>query len=363
MADYEELFALSEEPFRRTDDRKLIAVFPMWFPVEMLIAAGLRASEWWGFPLSSTLADSHYPAFICSLVKSNFEVLLNGQADPDGMVFTNPTCDSIQNSAGLFRHQYPGKFNAYFRLTQNPESEAAADYLRDELSQLRTKIGEYAGNEISDDDLAQAIKTANAFRQAARNLLSVLKKGKTSIPAAKVYQALRGALADIGPRTTGMLNELSESISVESFTGPRFLLLGMTPEPLDALTVIEQAGGMIAGDDLGLGWRTMSVDISEDKDPIEAMAQRYLNLPPCSSLHFQSKRRGEHVLERAKDVGADAVLFTRLKFCDPEAFDYPDIKCLLDDADIPSLLVEREFTDKAEGTITTRLEAFLEQIR
>ncbi len=362
MAEFEKLFALANAPYQRNDKRKFIAVFPMWFPYEILLAGGCRVAEWWGYDVPPTLADAHFPTYICTLVKSNFELLLSGRSEVDGAAFPIATCDSIQNSAGLFSHLFPGKFAAYFRMVQNPDSASAADYLRAEVKRLIAEVGAFIGRKIADAELRAAIKTANAFRQAARELLLTLKSGRTSLPAAQIYRALRGALTDVGPSTTKLLGDLTASLKVGPASGPRVMLVGMTAEPLDVLTAIEAAGAHIAGDDLGLGWRTMSVDAAESGDPAEALAQRLLHLPQCSSLHSQKQARGPYVVSRAKEVGANAVIFTRLKFCDPEAFDYPEIKCALDDAKIPNLLLERDLRDQAEGAVTTRVEAFLEQI-
>ncbi|HPQ67811.1 MAG TPA: 2-hydroxyacyl-CoA dehydratase family protein [bacterium] len=362
MTALDQLHALAQQPTLNKDERPLIAVFPMWFPYEILLAGGVRASEWWGFPVASTLADAHFPPYICSFVKSTFEMLLAKRIDADGMVFASATCDSIQNSAGIYRYLFPEKFSAYFRMTQNPDSPAARPYLRGEIARVIEGIEAFTGKSISKDDLQQAIAVADAFRAAVRALLEKLAAGKTSLPAADIYRAIQGALADIGPATTALLNEVTASIQVENFTGPKVMLVGMTAAPFDALQAVEDAGGHIVGDDLGLGWRTMAVDCVTNGDPLEAIVNRLLAAPPCSSLHHADRRRAQYVLERAQALKADGVIFTRLKFCDPEAFDYPDIKCLLDEAKIANLLLERDLVDKVEGAAATRLEAFLEQI-
>jgi benzoyl-CoA reductase/2-hydroxyglutaryl-CoA dehydratase subunit BcrC/BadD/HgdB len=360
MTAYEQLAALANEPYRKADDRPLIAVFPMWFPYEILVAAGLRASEWWAVPKPTTLADAHYPPFVCSLVKCNFEALLDGAAAPDGMVFPSATCDSIQNSAGLFRRLFPTKFSAYFRMSQNPESAGAATFVRDEMTRIVHQVRAFFHQPVTDADLCEAIAAVNAWRRAARRLLAKLGEGR--VAAAPVYTALKGALADIGRPTARLLEEYAGSLAVAPAAGRKVMLVGMTPEPTDALAVMEAAGACVVGDDLGLGWRTVAVDAGETGDPLAALTQRLLQSPPCSSLHFATKRRSDAVVARARALHADAVVFTRVKFCDPEAFDYPNIKKALDLAGLPSLLLERELTTAAEGAVATRVEAFVEQL-
>jgi benzoyl-CoA reductase/2-hydroxyglutaryl-CoA dehydratase subunit BcrC/BadD/HgdB len=362
MNPFAKLAALADEPYRRTDDRPLIAVFPMWFPYEILLAGGLRASEWWGFPLATTLADAHFPPFVCTLVKANFEVLLDGAAAPDGMVFPSATCDSIQNSAGLFRRLHPGKFSAYFRMSQNPESGAAPSFLRDEIERLLRQVETFAGRKIAADDLRRAIAATNRLRRAVRKLLSKQAAGKIAAPARHVYAAIKGAVADVGETTAAWLEEFADSLTATPSGAKKLMLVGMTPEPTVALDLIENAGGRVVGDDLGLGWRTFAVDAAEDGDPVDALVNRLLHSPPCSSLHFDGKRRSDGVLARVRELQADAVVFTRVKFCDPEAFDYPNVKKALDEARVPSLLLERELVAGAEAATATRVEAFIEQL-
>jgi (R)-3-(aryl)lactoyl-CoA dehydratase beta subunit len=362
MSALEKLVALAASPHEKRDDRPLIAVFPMWFPYEVLIAAGLRASEWWGFETPTQRADAHFPAFICTVVKANFEKLLSGETTVDGMVFPSSTCDSIQNSAGLFRRHFPEKFSAYFRMTQNPESGAAPAFLRGEIQRVISQVEKFAGRSVSDEDLREAIKTTNRFRAAVREVLSKLSAGKTNFPAGKIYTALKGAAADIGDKTAELLEQLATEIEVVDSAGPRLMLVGMVADPVDALDLMENAGAQIVGDDLGLGYRTFAVDASEAGDPVDALANRLLDSPPCSSLHFASQTRSDAVIERARELGADGVVFTRIKFCDPEAFDYPNVKKALDHAKIPNLLLERELTTNADGGIATRVEAFIEQL-
>jgi benzoyl-CoA reductase/2-hydroxyglutaryl-CoA dehydratase subunit BcrC/BadD/HgdB len=68
------------------------------------------------------------------------------------------------------------------------------------------------------------------------------------------------------------------------------------------------------------------------------------------------------LIRRVRECRADGVLFTRLKFCDPEAFDHPNLKKRLDEEGIPSLLIETDINSSDVGAVATRIEAFMEQI-
>jgi benzoyl-CoA reductase subunit C len=55
------------------------------------------------------------------------------------------------------------------------------------------------------------------------------------------------------------------------------------------------------------------------------------------------------------------VVFALEKFCEPHAFDYARIRPTLDEAAVPSLLLEMEQVPSLEA-LRTRLQAFIEML-
>jgi benzoyl-CoA reductase/2-hydroxyglutaryl-CoA dehydratase subunit BcrC/BadD/HgdB len=56
------------------------------------------------------------------------------------------------------------------------------------------------------------------------------------------------------------------------------------------------------------------------------------------------------------------MIFIHLKYCEPENFDYPDMKSACESAGIPTVKVETELGNISLGQLETRLQAFLEMI-
>jgi benzoyl-CoA reductase/2-hydroxyglutaryl-CoA dehydratase subunit BcrC/BadD/HgdB len=67
-------------------------------------------------------------------------------------------------------------------------------------------------------------------------------------------------------------------------------------------------------------------------------------------------------VEIVKEKRAAGVVFLFLKFCDPHSFDYPYLKKALDEAGIPSMVLEVEDRLPSEGQLTTRFETFVHMI-
>jgi benzoyl-CoA reductase/2-hydroxyglutaryl-CoA dehydratase subunit BcrC/BadD/HgdB len=118
----------------------------------------------------------------------------------------------------------------------------------------------------------------------------------------------------------------------------------------------------VVGDDLCTGSRGLTGTIDTGTDPIAAIAQRYARRAVCPAKHSGITSRGDELVRLARAHRADGVIFMFLKFCDPHAFDYPYLKAMLDDAGIPSLLVELEEQTASQGQFQTRCEAFMEML-
>jgi benzoyl-CoA reductase/2-hydroxyglutaryl-CoA dehydratase subunit BcrC/BadD/HgdB len=129
------------------------------------------------------------------------------------------------------------------------------------------------------------------------------------------------------------------------------------------MQVLEHVGARIVGDRLGMGSLYYSLEIPENGDPIKALAEGYLKYPFCSTIHKDTSSRAEDLIEQAHHTHAHGVVLLGMKFCEPEFFDYPDLKERLEKAGIPVLVLETELGMSAIGPVRTRIEAFLETLR
>jgi len=144
--------------------------------------------------------------------------------------------------------------------------------------------------------------------------------------------------------------------------GKRILLAGGLCNMPDVFEIIETSGGFIVSDDFCTGSRYVDGQVSNHDDMMVAIADRYAERVVCPAKHSALYSRGEHVLRLAREKNVDGVIFLYLKFCDPHAFDYPYMKGMLDNEDIPSMLFEIEDQLLSEGQFKTRCEAFIEML-
>jgi len=143
----------------------------------------------------------------------------------------------------------------------------------------------------------------------------------------------------------------------------RVHLTGIMARPAAIPAVLEELGVRVVGDDLGLGSLYYATEVPEGGSPLADLAEGYLRYPPCSTVHPSSPGRATELIRRVRHTGAEGVLILATKFCEPEFFDVPQLKEDLQEAGIPSILLETELGMATPGTIRTRVEAFVETLK
>jgi benzoyl-CoA reductase/2-hydroxyglutaryl-CoA dehydratase subunit BcrC/BadD/HgdB len=108
-----------------------------------------------------------------------------------------------------------------------------------------------------------------------------------------------------------------------------------------------------------------------DRDPIEALAYRYLDKVNCPKTYIDNKELNlQKDLENrfgdigyfAKEFEVDGSILYVYKYCDPFGFEVPARKAYYNAINIPHLYLEDEYTTGTIGQLKTRIQAFLEMI-
>ena len=87
-----------------------------------------------------------------------------------------------------------------------------------------------------------------------------------------------------------------------------------------------------------------------------------MNRKACCLAHEDFKQRGEMLVEMAQAKKATGVLYCLMKFCDPEEYDYPICRSALQDAGIPTLLLEIDQQSTSCEQARTRIQSFADMI-
>jgi bzd-type benzoyl-CoA reductase N subunit len=357
--------AYAQEWKRRTGGR-VFGYFCSYFPEELLHAAGILPMRILGDKENVSLADSHVQAFICSLVRTSLDAALKKKLDfLDGVVFPH-SCDSIQNLADIWRYNFPGQFSDVVVLPVWVDVPEAEPYLTQEIGRFKKKLQEHLGKDISDAQLKASIDIYNENRTALAQLYAVRRDKPHAISGQGILDVVRASMCMCKEEHTALLKELLEELKTIPRTadGPvRLVLYGNVCDDPGIMSLFDEVEAVVVDDDLCTGSRYFLHIEPSDGDPVLRLAQRYLRRVPCPSKHSSDFDRRAYLVNMVRQNRADGIVMLILKFCDPHAFDYPDIAKKLTGENIPHLLIETEIQPASLEQVRTRLQAFVEMLK
>lgn len=353
---------------KRQTGRKVLGFFCSYTPEELIHAAGVLPFRIFGTRGEVRLADAHLQSYCCSLVRGGLETTLSGGLDfLDGAVFPH-TCDSIQRLSDIWRLNagFAHHFDVVLPVKLN--TPAARQYMIDVLAGFRRNLEAAFEAEIPDAALRDAIRDYNRIRDNLKTLYEIRSSRPALFAPETVGRVTAAAMLmerkAFLEKLTAFLGALDPDASGKPEADRKRIVLsgGICSHP-EIYGLLARAGADVVWDDLCTGARWFEGRIVEDAaDPIEALADRYLLRNICPAKHVDIAARGRELVDTVRQHRADGVIFLLLKFCDPHAFDYPYLKRFLDEAAIPTLLLEIEDQPPPEGQLMTRFETFVEML-
>ena len=219
------------------------------------------------------------------------------------------------------------------------------------------------GKKSKADRIIQAIEIYNTNRGLLRDLYK-LRKGKPPVTGAEMMEVTLAGLFMDKREHNDLIREILPELdnrTVENAEGIRLMVLGSEQDDVDLIKIIESLGAVVVTDDLCTGSRNIWTDVDTGKDPVEAIANRMIERPPCSAKDVPGRRRIDHVIGLARDFNVDGVIILQQKFCDPQQWDNPTLMAALDKNNIPGMKLETDL-NTLPGPFRTRVEAFLETL-
>ena len=139
---------------------------------------------------------------------------------------------------------------------------------------------------------------------------------------------------------------------------PIFEVTGV--DPLEIYKIFDESGAWVVADDFANGWRTVSKGDLNTANLVEGITDFLFEPAPCCCIYNPANDRHPYLLNKVKESGADGVVFWYIKFCEPDAFDRPQLMKHLKDAGIPVAFIDLELTMTNFDAVRTRIGAFCE---
>ncbi len=346
--------------------KKVAGYFCTYTPEEILHGAGLLPFRIFGTSDNITLADSHLQSYCCSLVRGGLEEALSGRLSfLSGTVFPH-TCDSIQRLSDIWRLNAGFPVHLDIILPVKLDTESARNYAVDVFRKFRRDLEESYGITISDEMLSRSVKLYNSIRRLLTEIYTLKSSNPGIIAGQDVYRVIKAGMIMEKQEYLESLEKLHSALKQKEDKGSgdykRILLAGGICNHPDIYSLLEDSGGAVIWDDLCTGTRFFTGLIDESADPLEGIANRYIERNVCPAKHMSATSRGDDLVKLVKEKKAAGVIFIYLKFCDPQAFDYPYLKEYMEREGIPSLLLEIDEQSQSHGQLKTRFETFVEML-
>ncbi|HJN74794.1 MAG TPA: 2-hydroxyacyl-CoA dehydratase [Myxococcota bacterium] len=345
---------------------KTVGHFQVYFPQEIVHAAGLLPVHIRGAQLDPTNSDSHFGSYLCSILKTSLELALSGRVVLDAFV-THPICDAARNLAAIWGRNYDYPCQILY-LPQNANSSATVQYLRDEYDRLLEVVEGVAGRKVSADDLRHSIGLYNRARALMRELYTLKRETPWKVAAEDAYALVSvGGMIPVEDHVELLEHVLPQLRERDAKVEDRIRVVfegGFCEQPpMDLIRMVGRTC-YIVDDDFHIGLRWVLEDIpTEGDDPLWALAHAYIESSSYSPVqHDERKHKEDMLVQRMEGCSAGAVVLAAAKMCEPGLEEQVAYIQRLDELGTPHFVNEFEENMSSFSALEMQVETFVENL-
>ncbi|GAB4294031.1 MAG: 2-hydroxyacyl-CoA dehydratase family protein [Myxococcota bacterium] len=360
-----------QKDYKKRTGKKIVGYFCTYTPEEIFYAADILPVRILGSHEPQDVTEPHIFGMFCPFCRDVLAQGLKGKYDYlDGIILAQSCLHLRQAFTSWELHKNPG-WSYFLPMPNHVQSERAVPFLIEEYKLLIEKVEELAGRKITDDDLWRGIDIMNKTRRVMKDIYEFRKREKPPITGAEAMYMTCAQFFTDAREFLPVAEEVKKSLAtrtLERDPGKRIMLVGSENDDIEYINMIETLGEresvgctVVVEDHCTTTryfWDETDMSI---KNPLEAIARRYVGRTPCPSKDWPKRSRLNRILELAKEFKVDGVIQIQQKFCDPHECDIPFIKRFLESNGIPTYFLEFDVTVPA-GPFAIRTEAFLEML-
>jgi benzoyl-CoA reductase/2-hydroxyglutaryl-CoA dehydratase subunit BcrC/BadD/HgdB len=317
-------------------------------------------------------AEKVLPRNLCPLIKSSY-----GSAATDAcpffrlsdLVVGETTCDGKKKMFELLAQFRPLHI---LQLPQNQDPETALPFWSHQIGKFKERIEKETGTRITDKKLSAAIRLTNEERKAKKALMDLAKIIPSPVTGREILTVTHKTGFFMDKRKgIKLIHEFIDEIQTNAQQGgspfaqeaPRILLTGV-PVGLDSdkvIRLIERAGASVVCFESCGGYKSVSL-IDEEKEPLQALAEKYL-ATPCSIMS-PNKGRFELLAELIGAFSVNGVVDLTWQACHTYNVESYSIGRFVEEKfNLPFLHLETDYSESDTEQIRVRIEAFLEMVK
>lgn len=353
--------------------RRIVGVFCTFTPWELILAADAVAVVLCGIGDDNIpAAEVRLPKNLCPLIKASYGAAVTDKCPFfyfSDMVLAETTCDGkkkMYELMGELKHCH------IMQLPPGRYGKGALEFWKQEVISVKEDLEQFYGITITEQKIRDAIHLRNRERKAVLDFFEVARLKPSPITGYEIMTVissnefspdLEEKIAYLEKRTAE-LKDLYEREYKGKPSRPRILITGcpVTGVMDKVVKRIEEMGADVVGYENCCGPREKKDPIDETKDPITAIAEKYLRVN-CSVMS-PNPGRLEALGTQIDEYQVDGVVEVLLQACHTFAIESDAVKTFVTrEKNIPYLALTTDYSTADQGQIDTRLNAFIEMLQ
>lgn len=348
------------------EGKRIIGVGPYYVPEELVHAGDGVPFGVWGMVGPAVEAKKYFPPFFCSICQMTLEMGLTGKLDQlSGMMITG-LCDNLRPFSQNWSAGVGSKIPMIFvSQPQNRAFPGGRQYAIDSYTEVKRDVEECLGTIIEDGDLRASIALYNEWRAAMRTFVQLAGQHPAEVSVTDRVNVINAGYYLLKDEHLRLVRALNEALAAlpSSLEGYKPIVLSGIYEDIPSISaILEDNKFAIVADDLAKESRAFALQVPEEGDPVEALADGWCALKCDSVLFDPRKDHCRRIPALAQEAGAAGVVILMAKFCDPEEYDEPITKRECKAAGVPVVTIEVDQSTETYGQARTQLETFAELI-
>lgn len=357
----------------KEEGKKVFGYFCCYPPIELLTALDITPVRVLGnMDEPVTEADEYLPPVMCIFCRSAFDLGKKAQYDYfDGFVGSH-ACDGAERLSFIWQNYIHSPCNFHLDVPHTSHAPAVT-FFKEQIAHFQKTLEEFTGTRIQSEKLRQAIAHHNQQRVLVRELYRLRKPDPPLISGTEILQVLISLMSIPVTEGNTLLMEVIDEVQARpNFNRKkhRLLIWGSLIDHSAFTDLIESSGFNIVVEDTAIGTRPFWHDIETTQDPLDGIADHYLNEVLCprtfretaDTYQADAKARFNYLKEFADHWKVDAVFANIIRNCDIHGYEVPVIKDYFNKLGLPVLVIEQDYSTAALQTLRTRFEAFGESL-
>lgn len=358
---------------KENEQKNIVGIYCVFTPTELISAAN-------AIPVSlcskngSTIPDAekYLPRNLCPLIKSSYGYAITDKcpyfhfAD---LIVGETTCDGKKK---MYEYLNELKPVHVMQLPQMNSHEIYFEFWKQEMIRLKKRLEKEFNVQINNQKLAAEIKLKNSERLVLKELYQLQKLTPPPLFGSEVLRLLNLSQFTFDKqvannRTRKAIDKIKQLYQNGdkriSDSAPRILITGcpMGNSTEKIVKLVEKNGGVVVCFENCTGIKDKEDLVLENCDPIEALTQKYLNIP-CSCMS-PNDNRFELLNKIITEYQIDGVIDMVLQACHTYNVETLRIKEFVNiDKEIPYMSLETDYSSADIEQLKTRISAFLEMM-